>query len=58
MAKADENKEKISKLKLKLGELQYESMGLATEFQTIQNQLKKIRTEMVATAQAIIKAES
>ncbi|KKK66177.1 hypothetical protein LCGC14_2966740, partial [marine sediment metagenome] len=33
MAKADENKEKVSKLKLKLGHLQFESMKLATELQ-------------------------
>ena len=54
----DENKEKVSKLKLKLGELQYESMGLATKLQPLQERLRAIREEMVAIAQAIIKAES
>ena len=58
MAKADENKEKVSKLKLKLGHLQFESMKLATELQPMQERLRSIREEMVATAQAIIKAES
>lgn len=57
MAKAAKA-EKVSKLKEKLGDLQFESMNLATKLQPIQDRLRSIREEMVAVAQDIIKTES
>lgn len=52
-----DKKEKVSKLKLKLGTLQWESMNLATTFQRTQERLKAITQEMVAIGKDITKLE-
>ena len=54
MAKTDKEKA----LRLKLGDLQFESMNLATRLQPMQERLRSIREEMMAVAQDIIKTES